>query len=145
MRRKQADFDEVRYLDYTPSLKLMVVPEENVLGLPKEPFAGKCMVVSVFAKALYQVTGLRPVDPDFERRRDKQQYELRVKRLDIEFDQRLGKIYEAALGKGLWKGTPAARQPRRVLGGRRGGLLRRRRRRSGAEPRRSAHYHPRSC
>ncbi len=35
------EFDLVRYLDYTPSLKLMVVPEENVLNLPGEPFAGK--------------------------------------------------------------------------------------------------------
>jgi hypothetical protein len=110
-RIKAADFDDVRYLDYTPSLKLLVVPEENVLGLPGEPFAGKCLVVSVFARTLYQVTGLRPVDPDFEKRRDKQQYELRVKRMDVEFDQKLGKLYEAALGKGLWKGTAAARQP----------------------------------
>ena len=31
--RSTADFDEVRYLDYTPDRKLMVVPEENVLGL----------------------------------------------------------------------------------------------------------------
>jgi hypothetical protein len=108
-RKKSADFDEVRYLDYTPALKLMVVPEENVLGQPGEPFAGECMVVSVFARALYLVTGLRRVDPDFEKRRDKQQYELRVKRLDVEFDQRLGKLYDAAVGKGLWKGTPAAR------------------------------------
>jgi hypothetical protein len=107
--KNKADFDEVRYLDYTPALKLMVVPEENVLGLPGEPFAGKCLVVSAFAKALYQVTGLRPADPDFERRRDKQQYELRVKRLDVEFDKRLGKLHEAALAKNLWKGTPAAR------------------------------------
>ncbi len=107
--RKKADFDEVRFLDYTPALKLMVVPEENVLGLPGEPFAGKCLVVSVFARGLYQVTGLRPVDPDFDRRRDKQQYELRVKRLDVEFDQKLGKIHEAALNNKLWKGTPAAR------------------------------------
>ncbi|HMF11212.1 MAG TPA: hypothetical protein VKE94_02870, partial [Gemmataceae bacterium] len=107
--RDQAGFDEVRYLDYSPSLKLMVVPEENVLCLPGEPFAGKCMVVSVFAKALYHVTGLRPVDPDFERRRGKQQYELRVKRLDIAFDQRLQKLHEGAQSKGLWKGTAAAR------------------------------------
>src|SRR5262249_13735739 len=28
--------DPVRYLDYSPGLKLMVVPEENVLGLPGE-------------------------------------------------------------------------------------------------------------
>jgi hypothetical protein len=105
----QAGFDEVRYLDYTPSRKLMVVAEENVLGLPAEPFTGRCMVISVFARALYQVTGLRPVDPSFEKQRSKQQYELRVKRLDIEFDNRLKKIYEEALSKGLWQGTAAAR------------------------------------
>jgi hypothetical protein len=87
----------------------MVVPEENVLGLPKEPFAGKSMVVGVFARALYQATGTRPVVADFDKRRDKQQYELRVKRMDVEFDQRLKKTYEAAGTKGLWKGTAAAR------------------------------------
>jgi hypothetical protein len=107
--RNEAGFDAVRYLDYTPGLKLMVVPEENVLGLPGEPFAGKCMVVSVFAKALYQVTGLRPVIPDFDQRRDKQQYELRVKRLDVAFDRKLGTTYDAAMSKALWKGTTAAR------------------------------------
>jgi hypothetical protein len=107
--KKKISFDEVRYLDYTPSLKLMVVPEENVLGLPGEPFAGKGMVLSCFARGLYQVTGLRPVDPGFARRRDKQQYELRVKRMDVEFDQKLRKAYEAALSKDLWKGTTAAR------------------------------------
>jgi hypothetical protein len=106
-----AGFDEVRYLDYTPGLKLMVVCEENVLGLPREPFAGRSMVVSVFAKGLYQVAGLRPVLPDFDKQRSKQQYELRVKRLDIEFDSAVRKLHEAALGKGLWKGTPAARNP----------------------------------
>jgi hypothetical protein len=103
----QAGFDEVRYLDYTPGLKLMVVPEENVLCLPQEPFAGKCMVVSVFGKAIYQATGLRPVDPNFERQRGKQQYELRVKRMDITFDQKLRKFHEEAMSKGRWKGTPA--------------------------------------
>src|SRR5262249_4986385 len=82
--RGSKDVDEVRYLDYTPDKKLMVVPEENVLGLSQDPFAGQCTVVSVFAKALYHVAGLRPVDPGFEGRRGKQQYELRVKRLDIE-------------------------------------------------------------
>jgi alpha-glucosidase len=107
--KNRADFDEVRYLEYTPSLKRLVVPEENILALAEEPFAGKCLLVSVFAKGFYQVAGLRPVDPDFERRRGKQQYELRVKRLDIEFDRRLEKLHEEAMGKGLWKGTAAAR------------------------------------
>ncbi len=105
--KDRAGFDGVRYLEYTPALKLMVVPEENVLGLESDPFAGKCMVVSLFAKALYHATGLRPVDSDFDKRRNKQQYELRVKRMDIEFDHKLRKIHEEALGKGLWKGTSA--------------------------------------
>jgi hypothetical protein len=107
--RKKPGFDEVRYLDYTPALKLMVVPEENVLRLPGEPFAGRCMVVSVFARGLHQVTGLRPADPGFEKRRGKQQYELRVKRLDVEFDKRLQKLFEEAGAKQLWRGTSAGR------------------------------------
>jgi hypothetical protein len=107
--RERPDFDEVRYWEYTPSLKRLVVPEQNVLGLAGEPFAAKCMVVSLFAKGLYQVAGLRAVDPNFDRRRGKQQYELRVKRLDIEFDHRLQKLFDEAMGKGLWKGTAAAR------------------------------------
>ncbi len=107
--KDKAGFDAVRYLHYTAGLKLMVVPEENVLGLPGEPFAGRCMVVGVLARALHQVTGSRPVLADFDQRRDKQQYELRVKRLDVDFDQKLRKAYETATGKGLWKGTAAAR------------------------------------
>jgi dipeptidyl aminopeptidase/acylaminoacyl peptidase len=105
----QLGFDEVRYLDYTSNLKLMVVPEENVLNDSRDPFAGECMVINVMAKALYQITGLRPVDPDFERQRGKQQYELRVKRMDIEFDHALAKNYQAAISKGLWRGTAAAK------------------------------------
>ncbi len=108
--KDSVEFDEVRFLEYTPQLKLMVVPEENVLGLAKEPFSGECMVVHLFAKGLYQVTGLRPVDTNWNNRGFAvQQYEMRVKRLDIEFDQRLQKIFEAAAGRGCWKGTPAAR------------------------------------
>ncbi len=107
--KNKAELDLVRYCDYTPTLKLMVVPEENVLRLAKEPFAGKCMTVSAFAKGLYRATALRPVDAEFENRREKQQYELRVKRLDIEFDKRLTKLFDAAAEKKLWKGTAAAR------------------------------------
>lgn len=106
--RNKPGFDEVRYLDYTPDLKLMVVPEENVLGLPSDPFTGRAMVVSVFAKGLYRVTGMRPVDPNVGRGRNVQQYELRVKRLDVEFDNKLKKLYDAASENKLWKGTPAA-------------------------------------
>ncbi len=107
--RKKATFEELRFLEYAPEFKLMVVPEENILAEPGDPFAGKCMVINVFAKAFYRVAGTRPVLPNFDQQRDKQQYELRVKRLDIEFDQKLTKLYEAAKTKGLWKGTSAAR------------------------------------
>ncbi len=106
---KKAGFDEVRYFDYTPALKLMVVPEENVLHTPGEPFAGRCMVVSVFAKGLYHVTAQRPVQLGFDKKGAKQQYELRVKRLDIDFDRQLVKLHEDARSNKLWQGTPAAR------------------------------------
>jgi hypothetical protein len=86
------------------------VPEENVLALPSDPLTGKAMVVSVFAKGLYRVAGVRPADPNFGcgGRGGLQQYELRVKRLDVEFDNRLKKLFDAATEKNLWKGTPAA-------------------------------------
>jgi hypothetical protein len=104
-----AGFDAVRYVDYAPEVKLMVVPEENVLGSPDDPFAGECVVVTVMAKGFYRVAGLRPADPEFERRRQRQQYELRVKRLDVEFDAKVRKAYDGATANGLWMGTPAAR------------------------------------
>jgi len=107
--RNTAGIEEIRYFDFNPELKLMVVPEENVLNLEGEPFAGENELVRVLATALYRVVGARPVDPTFENRRYRQQYELRVKRLDIEFDKTLKSIYEEAMSKGLWKGTPAAR------------------------------------
>jgi hypothetical protein len=55
------------------------------------------------------VTGTRPVDPNWENRprRIWQQYELRVQRMDIRFDEKLKELYEAAMSKGLWEGTAA--------------------------------------
>jgi len=105
----QAGFDGARFADYTPEHKRIVVPEENVLGSADDPFASQSAVVTEMAKAFYRVAGQRPVDPEFDKRRQKQQYELRVKRLDVEFDQRVQKAYADAVEKGLWKGTPAAR------------------------------------
>jgi hypothetical protein len=107
--KNQPGFDEVRYFDYAPDRKMMVVPEENVLGLPGDPFAGESTVIGAFARGLYHVTASRPAIPDFAKQRSLQQYELRVKRLDVEFDRALGTLYDAAIKKGLWKGTPAAR------------------------------------
>jgi alpha-glucosidase len=97
-----------RLLDYTPEAKLLVVSEENVLGNPKHPLIGDCQIIRTFARALYYVTGTRPADPNWDKRgRDVQQYELRVKRLDLKFDEQLKRLYETATSKGLWQGTAA--------------------------------------
>jgi hypothetical protein len=62
----------------------------------------------VFARALHTATASRPVDPNWEKRgREVQQYELRVKRLDVQFDEKLKAIFEKAAGDGKWKGTSA--------------------------------------
>lgn len=86
-----------RTQDYLPETKTLVIPEEHLSG-----------VVAVFARAVYRVTANRPVDPNWDKRgMDVQQYELRVKRLDIQFGERL-----AALAKrGSWKGTSAVNGP----------------------------------
>jgi alpha-glucosidase len=98
-----------RTLDYTPETRLLVVGEENVMADPNAPNAGANQLIRVFARALYHVTCLRPVDPNWESRPrgSWQQYELRLKRLDARFDEKLLELYEKAMSAGRWKGTPA--------------------------------------
>jgi alpha-glucosidase len=103
------DFDPlVRYLDYRPETKLLVVAEENMVADPSQPNVGDNQVIRVFARASYEVAGKRPVDPNWNnRRRAVQQYELRVKRLDVEFDNKLKELYEKAMEAKKWQGTSA--------------------------------------
>jgi hypothetical protein len=75
-----------------------VVTEQSVLAS-----SGPSEQIALFAMAAYRVTGLRPVDPDFDRQQ-KQQYELRVQRMDVRFDQKLQKTLDAARAKNLWGG-----------------------------------------
>lgn len=98
-----------RYLTYTPELKLLAVGEENVLADPGDPYVGDNQVIRVFADAIYQVTGTRPFDPDFENRSRGiwQQYELRLTRLDERFDARLKEAYEKAMSEKKWIGSAA--------------------------------------
>ncbi|MBN1507848.1 MAG: hypothetical protein JW955_13440 [Sedimentisphaerales bacterium] len=97
-----------RFLDYSPQTKLIVIAQENVLANSSNPYATESQIVRAFAKAMYHVTGMRPVDPNWEKRgRDVQQYELRVQRMDIRFDERLKTLYDGAMNKGLWQGTAA--------------------------------------
>ena len=98
----------IRFMNYTPATKLLVVPEENVLANPNDDNVGPCLVIREFADAICAVCGTRPVDTNWNSRgRDVQQYELRVKRVDIQFDEKLGQIYESAMTRGMWKDTPA--------------------------------------
>jgi hypothetical protein len=98
-----------RLLEYSPGTnKLLVVPEENVLGDTRDPLVGDCMVIREMAKAAYYVTGTRPEDPNWDKRgRAVQQYELRLKRMDVRFDKKLDDLFHSATTNGLWKGTTA--------------------------------------
>jgi hypothetical protein len=98
-----------RYLTYNRRMKLLVVDEKNVLATSRDMYSGGSQVIRIFADAIYQVTGTRSVDPNWESRprRIWQQYELHLKRMDIRFDEKLREIYDNAINKGKWKGTPA--------------------------------------
>lgn len=97
-----------RTLDYRPELKLLVVAEENVLNDPARPRTGDSQLIGAFARAMLQVAGTRPADPNWDRRgREVQQYELRVRRLDVRFDEQLKTLFEQATARGQWKGTSA--------------------------------------
>ena len=74
---------------------------------------GPNQVIRLLAQAAHDVAGTRPVDPNWEKRgRAVQQYELRVKRLDVRFDERLAELYKHAIAAGKWKGTAASRDRR---------------------------------
>lgn len=95
-----------RALDYSPALKLLVAGEENVLGDPDDPRVGDNRVIRLFARALYDVTGHRAIDPNAGKG-SPQQYELRVQRLDLRFGQKIQELHAAAVAAGKWRGTSA--------------------------------------
>jgi len=97
-----------RFFDDSPKVKLLAVGQENVLAdLGRDPYATESQVIRAMARAMYHVTAHREVDPNWEKRRDVQQYELRVQRLDVRFDRKLEELYDAAMSEGRWKGTAA--------------------------------------
>ncbi len=102
--------EPLRGLEYTPQHPLIGCGEENLLNYAMDSHAGESVLIGELADALHRICGLRPVDKDFHNK-PKQQYELRVKRIDTEFDDRLRQLYERALEKGRWKGSRAARSP----------------------------------
>ena len=115
-----------RFLDYSPETKTLVVAEENVLGDPAEPRVGPNQVIRLLALAVHDVVGTRPVDPNWDKRgRAVQQYELRVKRLDVRFDERLAALYkDGAQRREMERHRGRPRSPG-ILGDGRAGVLRR--------------------
>lgn len=102
----------LRYQEYDPATMTLVVAEENVLGDPNRPWVGANQVIRAFTSAFYRITAFRAVDPNWNNRgRAVQQYELRVKRLDVEFGGRVKAAFDHAVAKGLWKGTAAFANP----------------------------------
>jgi hypothetical protein len=90
-----------RVLDYSPEIKLVAVGQENLLADPDAAGAGGSHVIRAMAKAFYQVTARRPVDPNWDRRgRAVQQYELRVQRLDERFGEKLDELFAKAKDEG---------------------------------------------
>jgi hypothetical protein len=106
--KKLADKSKVdhtlRILTYNEEMKLLVVSQENVLGNPRGMYVGDNQVIRVCADALYRVAGRRPVVANY---RGDQQYELRVKRLDCNFDSALTALYDKAKAAAKWKGCSA--------------------------------------
>lgn len=90
-------------LDFHEPSGLMVVSGRGVMG----DGAVDHPLLSVLARAIVNVAGARAIDPEFEGRRDVQQYELRVKRIDREFVERLELVFAGAVESGLWRGTSA--------------------------------------
>ena len=98
----------VRYLEHGADHNLIVVDQKNVLSDPSEPAVGSNQVIQLMAKAFYRLTSRRPVDPNWDKRgRDVQQYELNVKRLDVEFGKRVDELFAKAKEAKKWRGTSA--------------------------------------
>jgi len=103
---EETDGKPRRFLSCTPERLMVICAEENLLCYRDDPYAGESILIREFARALHTITGHRPVgqEPD---KKAQQQYELDVKRIDKEFDERLKQLYENAIQKGLWKDSCA--------------------------------------
>jgi hypothetical protein len=91
-----------------PSPFLIGCNERYLIGAPENNRSSAGILIREMAKATYAYIGFRPEDPEFDNKKQKQQYELKVKRIDINFDIRVKELYENTISKGLWKNTPAS-------------------------------------
>jgi hypothetical protein len=98
-----ADPQNVRF-GYLPQRNVIVCAEQNLLCSPEDAHAGESTLIRDLAIAMHKMTGHRPVteEPD---KGPRQQYELGLKRIDAQFDEKLRQLHKAASEKGLWKDT----------------------------------------
>jgi hypothetical protein len=108
---KSADIDHLaRFLEFDSELKLMAVSEENILESANSVMDNQ--IIRLFAKAIYDYCGNRPIDPNWEKRgREVQQYELRVQRIDERFKREVDELFAGSKAKGLWRGSSALNSP----------------------------------
>jgi hypothetical protein len=97
-----------RYLDDAPASRPWSWGRKTSSATPRNP--GRCQPGHPRLKqGRPPGDGHAPVDPLWDRRgRNVQQYELRVRRLDALFGERLARAFDESLKAGKWKGTTAS-------------------------------------
>lgn len=89
--------DSSRRMDFHPASGLFVIAEDEFLA-----GSGDNPLIAVIARAIYAVVANRPVAPAAAPGDDMQQYELRVKRIDLTFRQRVDELFSRARAGHGW-------------------------------------------
>ena len=81
--------------------------ETNLLESVGNAAPGENLLIRDMALLMYYITGLREVDPEYDKKKHVQQYEKGLERIDCRFDEKVKDLYRHAREKNLWSGTPA--------------------------------------
>jgi hypothetical protein len=95
--------------DKQSSLFRFSTAESNLLALAGNPAPGENLLIHDMALLMYYITGLREIDPEYDKRKHVQQYEKSLERIDCRFDEKVRKLYRKAKKKNLWTATPAVK------------------------------------
>jgi hypothetical protein len=81
--------------------------ETNLMQFAGNAALGENLLIHDMALLIYYITGLREVDPEYDKKKHVQQYEKGLERIDCRFDEKVKDLYRHAREKNLWSGTPA--------------------------------------
>ena len=90
----------------------LIASEANLLHTAEDPSPGESLLIRDAAMMSYVTTAMRPVDPSYEdgsRRQSMQQFEVRLTRIDVRFNDKLLAAFREAMDKDLWENTLASR------------------------------------